>query len=29
VLVRDTTDREGAVLDVPAQAWEKFTARLK
>jgi hypothetical protein len=29
VLVRDTTDRAGAVLDVPAQAWKKFTARLK
>jgi uncharacterized protein DUF397 len=27
VLVRDTTDRAGAVLAIPAAAWERFTAR--
>ena len=26
VLVRDTTDRAGAVLAIPAAAWERFTA---
>lgn len=26
VLVRDTTDRGGAVLGVSAQAWRRFTA---
>lgn len=25
VLVRDTQDREGRTLSVPAQAWEAFT----
>jgi hypothetical protein len=29
VLVRDTTNREGAVLDIPAEAWDRFTASLK
>jgi hypothetical protein len=28
VLVRDTTNRDGAVLDVPAEAWARFTASL-
>ena len=28
VLVRDTTDRAGAVLAVPADAWRVFAARL-
>lgn len=26
VLVRDTTDRDGAVLSFPAGAWARFTA---
>jgi hypothetical protein len=29
VLVRDTTNRAGAVLGVPADAWRVFAARLK
>lgn len=29
VLVRDTTDRDGAVLYVPVGAWERFTASLR
>jgi Domain of unknown function (DUF397) len=29
VLVRDTTDRGGAVLSIPADAWERFTDGLK
>jgi hypothetical protein len=29
VLVRDTANREGAVLAVPAGAWQAFTDRLK
>lgn len=29
VLVRDTANRDGAVLDFPADAWERFTASLK
>jgi hypothetical protein len=29
VMVRDTRDRDGAVLAVPAEAWQKFTASLK
>ena len=29
VLVRDTTNRDGAVLDIPADAWEHFAASLK
>jgi hypothetical protein len=29
VLVRDTTNRDGAVLDIPAEAWDHFTGTLK
>jgi hypothetical protein len=29
VLVRDTTNRDGAVLDIPAEAWDHFTGSLK
>ncbi len=29
VLVRDTTERDGAVLDLPADAWDRFTASLR
>jgi hypothetical protein len=29
VLVRDTTNRHGAVLDIPAEAWERFAHSLK
>ena len=29
VLVRDTTDRLGAVLRVPARAWQRFTTALR
>jgi hypothetical protein len=29
VMVRDTTDRDGATLSVPADAWRTFTASLK
>jgi hypothetical protein len=29
VMVRDTTDRGGAVLTVPAAAWERFTSSVK
>ncbi len=29
VAVRDTTDRNGATLDVPAEAWRAFTARIR
>jgi hypothetical protein len=29
VLVRDTTDREGCTLSVPAGAWKAFTATLR
>jgi hypothetical protein len=29
ILVRDTTDRAGFQLDVPASAWERFTASLR
>ena len=29
VLVRDTTDRDGAVLSVPATAWKSFTDSIK
>jgi Domain of unknown function (DUF397) len=25
VLVRDTTDRDGCTLSIPADAWQKFT----
>ena len=29
ILIRDTTDRDGFTLSVPAQAWAKFTATIK
>jgi Domain of unknown function (DUF397) len=29
VTVRDTTDRDGVTLAVPADAWRAFTASLK
>jgi hypothetical protein len=29
VLVRDTTDRGGATLAIPARAWRAFTAALR
>lgn len=29
ILVRDTTDRDGGTLSVPAEAWQRFTAGLK
>jgi hypothetical protein len=29
VLIRDTANRDGAVLDIPAEAWERFTASLR
>ena len=29
ILVRDTTDRNGATLSVPAAAWQRFTGALK
>jgi hypothetical protein len=29
VLVRDTTDRNGTTLSVPAAAWQRFTGALK
>ena len=29
ILVRDTTDRDGAVLSIPAEAWQTFTAALQ
>jgi len=29
ILVRDTTDRDGFTLSVPAETWEKFTATIK
>lgn len=28
VLIRDTANRDGTVLDVPAGAWSRFTASL-
>ncbi len=28
VMVRDTTNRAGAVLEVPATAWQQFTSSL-
>lgn len=28
VLIRDTTNRDGTVLDIPAEAWSRFTASL-
>jgi Domain of unknown function (DUF397) len=29
VLVRDTTDRDGALLTIPADAWARFTDSLR
>jgi hypothetical protein len=29
VLVRDTKDRAGAVLSIPADAWRRFTVAIK
>jgi hypothetical protein len=29
ILVRDTTDRDGDTLSVPADAWLRFTSKLK
>lgn len=29
ILVRDTEDRHGVTLSLPASAWRAFTARLK
>jgi hypothetical protein len=29
ILVRDTTNRDGATLSVPAAAWRRFTDTLK
>lgn len=29
ILVRDTKDRGGAILDMRSTAWRQFTARLK
>ncbi len=29
ILIRDTTDRAGATLSVPAAAWQAFTSSLK
>jgi hypothetical protein len=29
VMVRDTTDRAGAVLNVSAEAWKRFTTSIK
>jgi hypothetical protein len=29
VLVRDTTDRDGGTLSVPAEAWTEFLATLR
>jgi hypothetical protein len=29
ILVRDTTDRDGLTLSVPASAWAKFTDSLR
>ncbi len=29
VLVRDTTDRDGVTLAIPAGAWQAFTRRLR
>ena len=26
ILIRDTTDRDGATLSIPASAWQAFTA---
>lgn len=29
ITVRDTADRDGATLTIPAPAWERFTASLR
>lgn len=29
VLVRDTTDRDGTTLGIPAAAWQRFTHSIK
>ena len=29
ILVRDTTDRDGVTLAIPARAWRAFAARLR
>jgi hypothetical protein len=29
VLIRDTTDRDGVTLSIPAAAWQRFTATLR
>jgi Domain of unknown function (DUF397) len=29
IAVRDTADRDGATLTIPAPAWERFTASLR
>ncbi|HEY0937084.1 MAG TPA: DUF397 domain-containing protein [Trebonia sp.] len=29
VAVRDTKDRDGAALDMPAEVWARFTASLR
>jgi hypothetical protein len=29
ILIRDTTDRDGVILSVPADAWERFTTSLR
>jgi hypothetical protein len=28
ILIRDSTDRDGVTLSVPADAWQRFTASL-
>lgn len=28
ILVRDTTNRDGVTLSIPADAWQRFTASL-
>jgi hypothetical protein len=29
IMVRDTTDRDGVTLAIPAEAWQTFTAALR
>ncbi len=29
ILVRDTTDRDGVTLSIPAEAWLRFTSTLR
>jgi Domain of unknown function (DUF397) len=29
ILIRDTTDRDGVTLAIPAPAWRAFAARLR